>query len=89
MSDKKHPGTAGLLPVKGSGCGIRPDPDAMNDDTGFDFSGARSLLEKEQKKPKQPPITSPKAQNKFCFKPLQPIKLAANGEGLYSDKPLF
>ncbi|PHS64184.1 MAG: hypothetical protein COB09_07285 [Thalassobium sp.] len=50
MSDKKHPGTAGLLPVKGSGCGIRPDPDAMNDDTGFDFSGARSLLEKEQKK---------------------------------------
>lgn len=52
MSDKKHPGTAGLLPVKGSGCGIRPDPDAMNDDTGFDFSGARSLLEKEQKKAK-------------------------------------
>lgn len=50
MSDKKHPGTAGLLPVKGSGCGIRPDPDAMSDDTGFDFSGARSLLEKEQKK---------------------------------------
>lgn len=49
MSDQKHPGTAGLLPVKGSGCGIRPDPDALNDDTGFDFSGARSLLEKQQK----------------------------------------
>ncbi|MCD8521302.1 MAG: hypothetical protein LRY66_07940 [Saccharospirillaceae bacterium] len=49
MSDRKHPGTAGLLPVKGSGCGIRPDPDALNDDTGFDFSGARSLLEKQQK----------------------------------------
>ncbi|UXD87813.1 hypothetical protein [Thalassolituus hydrocarboniclasticus] len=47
MADKKHPGTAGLLPVKGSGCGIRPDPDALNDDTGFDFSAARQLLQQQ------------------------------------------
>lgn len=47
MADKKHPGTAGLLPVKGSGCGIRPDPDALNDDTGFDFSAARKLLQQQ------------------------------------------
>lgn len=61
MSDRKHPGTAGLLPVKGSGCGIRPDPDAMNDDTGFDFSGARSLLEKEQKKAETAADNKPKS----------------------------
>ncbi|WP_430462644.1 hypothetical protein ACQUQU_07610 [Thalassolituus sp. LLYu03] len=41
---KKHPGTAGLMPVKGTGCGIRPDPDAMPADTGFDFSAAQDLL---------------------------------------------
>lgn len=41
---KKHPGTSGLMPVKGSGCGIRPDPDAFPEDTGFDFSEAQKLL---------------------------------------------
>ena len=50
MSDKKHPGTAGLLPVNGSGCGIRPDPDALNDDTGFDFSAARKLLQQQDER---------------------------------------
>ena len=50
MADKKHPGTAGLLPVKGSGCGIRPDPDALNDDTGFDFSAARKLLQQQDER---------------------------------------
>lgn len=41
---KKHPGTSGLMPVKGSGCGIRPDPEALTDDTGFDFSEAKNWL---------------------------------------------
>lgn len=40
----KHPGTSGLMPVKGSTCGIRPDLDAMDADTGFDFSQAQQLL---------------------------------------------
>ncbi|MFT4531898.1 MAG: hypothetical protein ACI81F_002724 [Thalassolituus oleivorans] len=40
----KHPGTSGLMPVKGSGCGIRPDPDALAITEGFDFSGAAALL---------------------------------------------
>ncbi len=50
MSGKTHPGTAGLLPVKGSGCGIRPDPDALNDDTGFDFRAARKLLQQQDER---------------------------------------
>jgi len=41
---KKAPGTSGLMPVKGSGCGIRPDVEKMEDSEGFDFSGAASLL---------------------------------------------
>ena len=41
---KKHPGTAGSMPVKGSGCGIRPDLDELGADTGFDFSAAADLL---------------------------------------------
>lgn len=43
----KHPGTSGLMPVKGSTCGIRPDLDAMNEDTGFDFSQAQQLLQQQ------------------------------------------
>ncbi len=46
---KKHPGTAGLMPVKGSGCGIRPNVEEMEDSEGFDFSGAAELLEKDAK----------------------------------------
>ena len=38
-------GTSGLMPVKGSSCGIRPDPDEMSDEVGFDFSAAAELLE--------------------------------------------
>tara|TARA_R110001583_G_scaffold50234_1_gene156758 strand:+ start:1853 stop:2068 length:216 start_codon:yes stop_codon:yes gene_type:complete len=40
----KHPGTSGLMPVKGSSCGIRPDPEALEITEGFDFSGAADLL---------------------------------------------
>jgi len=42
---KKAPGTSGLMPVKGSGCGIRPDTEKMEDSEGFDFSAAASLRE--------------------------------------------
>lgn len=45
----KHPGTAGLMPVKGTTCGLRPDLDEMGADTGFDFSEAESLLPEEDK----------------------------------------
>lgn len=40
---KNHPGTSGLMPVKGSACGLRPDLDEFTVDTGFDFSQAREL----------------------------------------------
>ena len=39
-------GTSGLMPVKGSSCGIRPDPDEMSDEVGFNFSAAADLLAK-------------------------------------------
>lgn len=44
---KKHPGTAGTMPVKGTGCGIRPDLDEIGSDTGFDFSAAAQWLAAE------------------------------------------
>ena len=44
---KKHPGTAGPMPVKGTGCGIRPDLDEIGSDTGFDFSAAAQWLPAE------------------------------------------
>jgi len=44
---KSHPGTSGLMPVKGSGCGIRPNVEEMEDSEGFDFSAAASLLAQE------------------------------------------
>ena len=34
------------MPVKGSGCGIRPDIEEMEDSEGFDFSAASKLLQK-------------------------------------------
>ena len=43
---KKSPGTSGLMPVKGSGCGIRPNIEEMEDSEGFDFSAASDLLQK-------------------------------------------
>jgi len=46
---KSHPGTSGLMPVKGSGCGIRPNVEEMEDSEGFDFSAAASLLAEEAK----------------------------------------
>lgn len=44
----KHPGTSGSMPIKGTGCGIRPDLDKMSIDTSFDFSKAKEVLEKHQ-----------------------------------------
>lgn len=35
-------GTAEFKTVK-AGCGIRFDPDSLDDEAGFDFSGARAL----------------------------------------------
>ncbi|MDF1764195.1 MAG: hypothetical protein P1U57_12360 [Oleibacter sp.] len=43
----KAPGTATLMPVKGSTCGLRPNLDEFPEDTGFDFSGAAELIEEE------------------------------------------
>ncbi|MEC7548201.1 MAG: hypothetical protein VYB48_14845 [Pseudomonadota bacterium] len=43
---KKSPGTSGLMPVKGSSCGIRPNIEEMEDSEGFDFSAASDLLQK-------------------------------------------
>ena len=45
---KKSPGTSGLMPVKGSGCGIRPNIEEMEDSEGFDFSAASELLQKNE-----------------------------------------
>ncbi|MCA6065259.1 hypothetical protein [Thalassolituus marinus] len=60
----KHPGTSGLMPVKGSGCGIRPDPDAMTDDIGFDFSAAASLNKAPTEKTTEVTESDDKAQPK-------------------------
>lgn len=61
----KHPGTAGLMPVKGTTCGIRPDLDEMTEDTGFDFSQAQQLLQKQQNEPtsQEKPENSPNNSN--------------------------
>lgn len=45
---KKAPGTSGLMPVKGSSCGIRPNIDEMEDSEGFDFSAASELLQEDK-----------------------------------------
>lgn len=44
----RNNGTSGTLPVKGSGCGIRPDLEEMGEDTEFDFSKAQELLIENQ-----------------------------------------
>lgn len=44
----KHPGTAGLMPVQGTTCGLRPDLDKIGNETGFDFSQAVQFLPKEE-----------------------------------------
>jgi len=36
------------MPVKGSGCGIRPNIEEMEDSEGFDFSAASELLQKNE-----------------------------------------
>lgn len=43
MSKPGAPGTAEVKVVK-AGCGIRFDPDTIDAETGFDFSGAQALL---------------------------------------------
>ncbi len=45
---KNIPGTSGLMPIKGSGCGIRPDTEKMEDSEGFDFSAAAELLQEHK-----------------------------------------
>lgn len=40
---KPAPGTSGLMPVRGSSCGLRPNLDEMSEDVGFDFSQAKQL----------------------------------------------
>ncbi|UZK03849.1 hypothetical protein [Venatoribacter cucullus] len=62
---KKHPGTAGSMPVKGTGCGIRPDLDELGADTGFDFSAAATLLPAQEESVAEKPQPSP-ASN--CWK---------------------
>ncbi len=57
----KHPASTRTLPASGSGCGLRPDPAALTEQVGFDFSGAKALLEPqsesadEQKTPPKAP----------------------------------
>lgn len=60
----KHPGTSGLIPVKGTGCGIRPDPEAMENSEGFDFSEAVHFLHTEKEKESDSEQSLNKAQNK-------------------------
>ncbi|AZZ90021.1 hypothetical protein EUZ85_04585 [Hahella sp. KA22] len=35
-------------PLVKAGCGVRFDPEQLDEDTGFDFSGAADLLEEEK-----------------------------------------
>lgn len=45
MSDTKAPGTVDQPKLVKAGCGFRYDPEELSPDTGFDFSGARELLQ--------------------------------------------
>lgn len=45
---KRSPGTSGLMPVRGSSCGIRPDIEKMEHSEGFDFSAAAELLQEKK-----------------------------------------
>lgn len=40
----KSAGTAGTMPIEGSGCGVRPSKEAMEVNFGVDFSKAKDLL---------------------------------------------
>lgn len=47
MTQKSTPGTSGLMPTRGSGCGLRPDEkalDTLEQGNGIDFSQAKRLL---------------------------------------------
>lgn len=48
LKDLPNPGTSATMAVKGAACGLRPDLDEMTQDTGFDFSGAKYFLDKNQ-----------------------------------------
>ncbi|ASP39972.1 hypothetical protein CHH28_15400 [Bacterioplanes sanyensis] len=55
----KHPASTNTLPAAGSACGLRPDPAALTDDVGFDFSAAATLAssttdEQDSQKPPSP-----------------------------------
>ncbi|MCP5326032.1 MAG: hypothetical protein H7A09_06865 [Oceanospirillaceae bacterium] len=41
---EKSAGTASPMPIQGSGCGIRPTPEALEVNYGVDFSAAAELL---------------------------------------------
>lgn len=45
QNDNKPFGSAKVMPVTGSGCGIRPSKEAMAVEFGIDFSAAVKLLE--------------------------------------------
>ena len=46
----KQPGTAGTMPIEGSGCGVRPSKEAMEVEFSVDFSKAKELLDNSQQK---------------------------------------
>ena len=50
--DITQTGTAEFKTVK-AGCGIRFDPDTLNEDAGFDFSQAEKLNPESEKVPKK------------------------------------
>ena len=47
--DSIQAGSAEFNTVK-AGCGIRFDPDILNDEAGFDFSAAEKILAEDSKK---------------------------------------
>mgnify|MGYP001180061809 FL=1 len=65
---KKAPGTSGLMPVKGSGCGIRPNIDEMEDSEGFDFSAASELLQEDEQED-QASVEKDDSQSEARMKP--------------------
>jgi len=36
------------FPVKGTGCGIRPDVEELGEDTSFDFTDAKAIWQQSQ-----------------------------------------
>ena len=48
---KKARGTSGLMPTRGSGCGIRPNAEALDtleQGDGIDFTRAKDLLDHDK-----------------------------------------